>query len=69
MAERVSRFASAIISGEASVASMCAAAFTMCFAINPVPVASSNTVFAFTTGRMSSYISSYAARSFCIKWS
>ncbi len=38
LAERVSRFASAIISAEASVASMCAAAFTMCFAINPVPL-------------------------------
>ena len=37
MAERLSRFASAIISAEASVASICAAAFTMCFAINPVP--------------------------------
>ena len=33
-------------------------------AINPVPVASSSTVLAFTTGRISSYISSYAARSF-----
>ena len=56
--------ASAIISAEASVASMCAAAFTMCFAISPVPVASSSTVLAFTTGRISAYISSYAARSF-----
>ena len=27
---------------------MCAAAFTMCFAISPVPVASSSTVLAFT---------------------
>lgn len=49
------------------VASMCAAAFTMCFAISPVPVASSSTVLAFTTGRISLYISSYAARSFRIK--
>ena len=41
---RLSRFASAIISAEASVASMCVAALTMCFAISPVPVASSSTV-------------------------
>ena len=46
---------------------MCAAAFTMFFAINPVPVANSSTVLAFTFGRISSYISSYAARSFRIK--
>ena len=35
--------------------------------ISPVPVASSSTVLAFTTGRISVYISSYAARSFRIK--
>ena len=45
-AERLSRLASAIISAEASVASICAAAFTMCFAISPVPLASSSTVLA-----------------------
>ena len=66
-AERLSRLASTIISAEASVASMCAAAFTMFFAISPVPVASSSTVFAFTTVRMCAHISSYAARSFRIK--
>ena len=46
---------------------MCAAAFTMCFAINPVPVASSSTVLCRTIGRISSYISSYAAPSFRMK--
>ena len=46
---------------------MCAAAFTMLFAISPVPVATSSTVFAFTTGLISSYIFSYAARSFRMK--
>lgn len=46
---------------------MCAAAFTMLFAISPVPVATSSTVFAFTTGRISPYIFSYAARSFRMK--
>ena len=46
---------------------MCAAAFTMLFAISPVPVATSSTVFAYTTGRISPYIFTYAARSFRMK--
>ncbi len=46
----VSRFASAIISAEASVASMCAAAFTMCFAINPVPLPAPAPSWLFTIG-------------------
>ena len=46
---------------------MRAAASTTLFAISPVPVATSSTVFAFTTGRISPYIFSYAARSFRMK--
>ena len=46
-------------SGIQSRSAMCAAAFTMCFAINPVPVASSSTVLCRTTGRISSYTVSY----------
>ena len=42
-------------------------AITTLFAISPVPVATSSTVFAFTTGRISPYIFSYAARSFRMK--
>ena len=53
--------ASAIISGEASVASTVCASPTMFFAISPVPAASSSTVLFVTTGRISRYSASYAA--------
>lgn len=52
-AERLLRFASLIISSEESVASICFAVPTIFFAISPVPVASSRTVFPLTTGRIS----------------
>ena len=55
LAEQLSRFASAIISGDASVASIWTALFTMFFAISPVPVASSSTALCRTAGRSSSY--------------